>query len=163
MDGELSQISNVARQTASLLASGDDDEKLGQIQVALQSAGDRRVKELDAQREVLRGLFTLHLDLPKDTLTGLCGLFLIALARQYDAQKAATARPASVPSEKQHQATLAHLESRQQALDQSLQSLEQDNLKAEQQLSQVKEQVEEAQSQEPHTTATGIAGDNADL
>lgn len=65
-DGELGQITDVAHKTASLLASGDDDEKLSKIQAALQSAGHKRAKELDAQREVLRGellsclLFYIH-------------------------------------------------------------------------------------------------------
>lgn len=54
MDGELAQISDVARQTASLLASGDDDDKLSQIQAALHSAGKTRAKELEAQRDILR-------------------------------------------------------------------------------------------------------------
>lgn len=59
MDGELAQISDVARQTASLLASGDDDDKLSQIQAALQSAGDTRAKEFEAQRDILRCAFAL--------------------------------------------------------------------------------------------------------
>lgn len=166
--GETVQITDVAQKTAQLLASGDDDEKLSRIQAALQAATEQRSKELDAQREVLRGAPFVYFATRNELLnaermrTEMARLlFCPALARQYEAQKAATVRPVSVPSEEEHQETLSMLDARKLQHAKHLANLEQETANAENKLSLVKEQVHQSQGQDPvaGSAAVGTGGD----
>jgi hypothetical protein len=63
----------------------------------------------------------------------------VALARQYEAQKAATARPATAPTPKQHQEKLSELDQVKFSLGKTITSLEQDLSGKEGVLAQAKE------------------------
>ena len=69
-----------------------------------------------------------------------------ALARQFEAQKAATARPLNLPTEKQHAERLAGLDQQKFTLGKSIAGLEQDLAGKEGMLAQVREDAGQIES-----------------
>lgn len=73
-------------------------------------------------------------------------LLLTALARQYENQKLASARPANVPSEKQHRERLQSLDSSKYSLAKVIASLESELGQLEGQLAQKKNDLRRFES-----------------
>ena len=114
---DLLALNSVANDTTHLFKGNTEDiNKVSLVHSSLTALDTSRANELNQQRDLLRGPSTVHHVATADHSA--------ALAKQHEAQKAASVRPANAPTHAQHIAQVKQLDQQKFTVAKTIASLE---------------------------------------